>query len=110
MFITEELVEVRLQELREEARRCVVTKRAARKGDGDARGSRWQWRVEPSMEGVFGSLLGWLLSSQRGAKVEVARSQEEPPGSSLNTKPGKTSPRIPLSASLSAGPTAKRLR
>lgn len=79
MLTTQEFLEVRLQEVREEARRCHLAERAARRRDGESKETRWQWRVEPGMEGVFGSLLGWLLSSQREAKVEVARSQGEPP-------------------------------
>jgi hypothetical protein len=79
MLVTEELVDVKLKELREEARRCGLAESAARSRDGGGRKRRWQWRVEPGMEGTFGSLLGWLLSSQRDAKVEMARSQGEPP-------------------------------
>jgi len=79
MLVSEEFVKVRLQEVREEARRCHLAEQAARSDVGEGRKGRWQWRVEPGMERAFGSLLGWLLSSQREAKVEVSRSQGDPP-------------------------------
>jgi hypothetical protein len=31
----------------------------------------WQWKIEPGMEDAFDDLLGWLLSSQRGAEIEA---------------------------------------
>lgn len=79
MLATEELLQVRLQELREEAERTHLAQRAARSRNGEGKKRRWRWHVEPGMEGVFGSLLGGFLSSQREAKVEVARSEGEPP-------------------------------
>jgi len=79
MLVSEEFVQVRLQEVREEARRCHLAERAARESAGDGKKTSWRWHVEPGMERAFGSLLGWFLSSQRQAEVEVARSQGEPP-------------------------------
>lgn len=79
MLTTQEFVEVKLQEFREEARRARLAAEAARSARSERKNGRWQWRVEPGMEGVFGSLLGWLLSSQRQADVEVLPSGREPP-------------------------------
>lgn len=96
MLTTEEFVEVRLQEVREEARRCHLAEQAAQSRNGENKKRPWRWRVEPGMEQAFGSLLGWLLSSQRQAKVEVARSQGEPPRVSAEQEALESEPLHPF--------------
>lgn len=96
MLTAQEFVEVRLQELREEARQARLAKQAARSTASERKNSRWQWRVEPGMEGVFGSLLGWFLSSEREANVETARSGGEPPRASAEREAGESEPLHPF--------------
>ncbi len=81
MLTTQEFAEARIQELREEGRRARLAAEAVRSAERAGKKGRWQWHVEPGMEGVFGSLLGWLLSSQREAEVEMAGSEGGSPGS-----------------------------
>ena len=41
-------------------------------------GGAWRWRIEPGMEEAFGDLQDWLLSSQRDAVPEAARTVSSP--------------------------------
>jgi len=73
MLLAEELlVKATVQMREEEARQALLVSEAHRQAEQDRQRRVWRWRVEPGMEGAFQHLLGWLLSSQRDAKIETA--------------------------------------
>lgn len=96
MLTAQEFAEARLRELREDAKRARREAEATRSVEREGKRGRWEWRVEPGMEGVFGSLLGWLLSSQREVEVETAGSERESTGTFARQEDGEEEPPHPF--------------
>ena len=71
MLLADELfVRAASQMREEEVRQVLLASEARRPTVQNSEEPVWSWRVEPGMEGAFQSLLGWLLSGQRGAVRE----------------------------------------
>ena len=73
MLLADELfVRAASQMREEEVRQVLLASEARRPTVQNSEEPVWSWRVEPGMEEAFQNLLGWLLSSQRGAEIETA--------------------------------------
>ena len=72
MWPTDEFIKATV-ELRENGTQPARLLSEARSETGqDDKGRIWRWQVEPGMEDALQDLLGWLLSGQRDAEVEIA--------------------------------------
>lgn len=67
-------VRAALEMREEEVQQTLLVSEALRQRDRDSDGREWRWRVEPGMEEAFQDLLGWMMSSQKDAKIETAAS------------------------------------
>jgi hypothetical protein len=87
MFVSQETYEAEVEIRAEEARKLRLEREAMRAKRAEGAGRPWRWRVETGMEGVFQSLLGWLLPSQPGEVVEAEQALPEPGGARPATVP-----------------------
>lgn len=76
MFVSQETYAAEVQMRVEEARKLRLEREAMRARRAERAGRSWSWRVEPGMEGVFRSLLGWFVSGER---TETAESEQVTP-------------------------------
>jgi hypothetical protein len=78
MFRSKEHVKATTLTNEEEMQRKPAIADSPATGQESGDGRTWRWRVEPGMEDAFQELMGWMLSSQRGAEVETADSPPQP--------------------------------
>jgi hypothetical protein len=82
MYVPQEMYEAEVEFRAEEARKLWLEREAVKAARDGKETRAWRWSVEPGMEGVFRSLMGWLLPS----KGEEGSEAEQPVG------PGRGAP------------------